>query len=272
MPTARRIATADEQRQDGEQPAGPDVAGLEGGQHDVVGRPAEHPGVGDGQRPEQHAAQRGEREDPGLAPDRDAQHGEAVAQRPPLPGSSGCRVAVLTGSTLRSTYDTSRADRAQRPVRHRPAASVRTSRPCAASGRSRTSSCTWCCARAAPPRSASLSRRWPGDRRASRRIGRRTSRCWWSRLRSGPPLLSPYALPPLDRLLNTLEYFVHHEDIRRAQPDWTPRDLGDDAERLMWSMLRTAGKAADPPVARSGCASRTASPGRRPCCTATRSP
>ena len=63
------------------------------------------------------------------------------------------------------------------------------------------------------------------------------------RLRSGPPVLSPYAVPNLDAMLNTLEFFVHHEDIRRAQPDWSPRTLGDDAEKQLWTKLRTAGKA-----------------------------
>ncbi len=78
--------------------------------------------------------------------------------------------------------------------------------------------------------------------RASARIGRRPFADLVEQVRQGPPLLSPYGLPPLDGLLNTLEYFVHHEDIRRAQPGWTARELGGDAERLIWSMLRTAGK------------------------------
>ena len=47
------------------------------------------------------------------------------------------------------------------------------------------------------------------------------------RVRNGPPRWSPMALPPLDRALNTLEYFVHHEDIRRAAPGWVPRELTD---------------------------------------------
>src|SRR3954467_12810992 len=40
------------------------------------------------------------------------------------------------------------------------------------------------------------------------------------RVRGGPPRWSPMALPPLDKALNTLEFFVHHEDIRRARPGW----------------------------------------------------
>ncbi len=34
--------------------------------------------------------------------------------------------------------------------------------------------------------------------------------------RSGPPRLSPFAIPGADELANAVEYFVHHEDVRRA--------------------------------------------------------
>lgn len=41
----------------------------------------------------------------------------------------------------------------------------------------------------------------------------------WSRLleqfRTGPPTLSPYRL--LDAQVNAMEFFVHHEDVRRVQ-------------------------------------------------------
>ncbi len=76
----------------------------------------------------------------------------------------------------------------------------------------------------------------------SQRVGRRDFAVLVEKLRSGPPLYSPYAVPRLDALLNTLEFFVHHEDIRRAQPDWSARDLGDEAEKLLWTMVRTGGK------------------------------
>ncbi len=52
------------------------------------------------------------------------------------------------------------------------------------------------------------------------RMGRRDFAVLVERLRTGPPRWSPYAVPRLDTMLNTLEFFVHHEDIRRAQPDW----------------------------------------------------
>ena len=75
-----------------------------------------------------------------------------------------------------------------------------------------------------------------------RRVGRQPFNVLVERLRQGPPVWSPYAVPRLDATLNTLEYFVHHEDIRRAQPEWTARDLGAASEKLLWAMVRTGGK------------------------------
>ena len=43
-----------------------------------------------------------------------------------------------------------------------------------------------------------------------------------------PPKLSPSRVEKLDRLSNTHEFFVHLEDLRRAQPGWEPRELDDD--------------------------------------------
>lgn len=40
---------------------------------------------------------------------------------------------------------------------------------------------------------------------------------------SGPPIYSPFKL--LDPVANVAEMFIHHEDVRRAQPGWTPRAL-----------------------------------------------
>ncbi|WP_137144290.1 TIGR03085 family metal-binding protein [Mycolicibacterium sp. CR10] len=41
----------------------------------------------------------------------------------------------------------------------------------------------------------------------------------------GPPLYSPFKL--LDPIANVAEMFIHHEDVRRARPDWEPRKLDD---------------------------------------------
>lgn len=51
------------------------------------------------------------------------------------------------------------------------------------------------------------------------------------RVRSGPPVFSPTRLAAVDRMVNTIEFFVHHEDVRRAGYDWDVRDLEDDLER-----------------------------------------
>lgn len=76
----------------------------------------------------------------------------------------------------------------------------------------------------------------------SRRLGSRDFAVLVEKLRHGPPRWSPYALPRLDAMLNTLEFFVHHEDIRRAQPGWEPRELMTEQQKLLWAMVRTAGK------------------------------
>src|SRR6476469_10703097 len=45
------------------------------------------------------------------------------------------------------------------------------------------------------------------------------------RLRSGPPAWSPMGWSVVARAFNTAEYTIHHEDVRRAQPGWTVREL-----------------------------------------------
>lgn len=47
-------------------------------------------------------------------------------------------------------------------------------------------------------------------------------------VRSGPPIWSPTKITAVDALANTAEFFVHLEDVRRAQPTWDPRQLDDD--------------------------------------------
>jgi len=61
-------------------------------------------------------------------------------------------------------------------------------------------------------------------------------------LRGGPPRWSLTTLAPFDEATNLLEFFVHHEDVRRAAPGWTPRDLSADHEAALWSYLQRAAK------------------------------
>ncbi|AQT78625.1 TIGR03085 family protein [Mycolicibacterium litorale] len=49
---------------------------------------------------------------------------------------------------------------------------------------------------------------------------------------AGPPLYSPLKL--VDPVANVAEMFIHHEDVRRAAPDWSPRTL----EPALTAMLR----------------------------------
>ena len=54
-------------------------------------------------------------------------------------------------------------------------------------------------------------------------------------LRRGPPLL----LRPFDGPMNTVEFFIHVEDVRRAQDGWEPRPISPS-----WPML--SGRASGP--------------------------
>jgi uncharacterized protein (TIGR03085 family) len=56
-------------------------------------------------------------------------------------------------------------------------------------------------------------------------------------VRQGPPRWSPSVLAPVDRGANTIEFFVHHEDVRRARPAWAPRPADPALERELWRML-----------------------------------
>ena len=72
------------------------------------------------------------------------------------------------------------------------------------------------------------------------RIGRKDFTVLVERLRGRG--FTPYAIPAVDRAVNTLEYYVHHEDLRRAQPGWTPRELDRADESALWSAIRVFGR------------------------------
>ena len=59
-------------------------------------------------------------------------------------------------------------------------------------------------------------------------------------IRSGPPTLSVMALPGMDERVNAVEFFVHHEDVRRGAPGWEPRELGSGESDMLWHRLRMA--------------------------------
>jgi uncharacterized protein (TIGR03085 family) len=63
-----------------------------------------------------------------------------------------------------------------------------------------------------------------------------------AKFRGGPPVWSPWALPIVGDKVNLAEFFVHHEDIRRAQPEWHPRDEDAARDDALWKLLKVMGR------------------------------
>jgi uncharacterized protein (TIGR03085 family) len=59
-----------------------------------------------------------------------------------------------------------------------------------------------------------------------------------ARVRSGPLWFAR----PVDSLINTIEYFVHHEDVRRGDGHGAPRSGIDEVEDDLWGRLRTGAR------------------------------
>jgi uncharacterized protein (TIGR03085 family) len=56
------------------------------------------------------------------------------------------------------------------------------------------------------------------------------------------PTAAVWSLPVVRESANLLEYLVHHEDVRRAGPGWTPRPLPVDLQMAVWKRLPVAGR------------------------------
>ncbi|PPK67476.1 TIGR03085 family metal-binding protein [Actinokineospora auranticolor] len=59
-------------------------------------------------------------------------------------------------------------------------------------------------------------------------------------VRTGPPVYSPLRL--VDDLVNTAEFFIHHEDVRRAAPEWEPRPADAQRDSSLWTNLTRVAK------------------------------
>jgi len=59
-------------------------------------------------------------------------------------------------------------------------------------------------------------------------------------IRNGPPRVSLFRIPGMDERLNMVEYFVHHEDVRRGADGWEPRAIGAGLRDALWQRLRAA--------------------------------
>jgi uncharacterized protein (TIGR03085 family) len=95
--------------------------------------------------------------------------------------------------------------------------------------------------------------------------------------RSGPPRLSPFAIPGADEAANTVEHFVHHEDLRRGAPGWTERELTPGLSDALWKRLKSArlflrGAPTGIVLARAGSDERLAAKNSTPSVTVTGTP
>jgi uncharacterized protein (TIGR03085 family) len=57
-----------------------------------------------------------------------------------------------------------------------------------------------------------------------------------------PPWWSPISNPLTHEVVNLLEFFIHHEDVRRAGADWQPRTLGSEHQRALWAATKLTAK------------------------------
>ena len=70
----------------------------------------------------------------------------------------------------------------------------------------------------------------------------------WEKLvesvRRGPPVL----LRPFDGPMNTVEFFIHVEDVRRAQDGWEPRPISSELADALWARVGPGGMAKKVPA------------------------
>jgi uncharacterized protein (TIGR03085 family) len=63
------------------------------------------------------------------------------------------------------------------------------------------------------------------------------------RLRGGPPIWSPMGWPRIEPAVNTMEFFIHHEDVLRAIEPTARRHLSGRSQGTLWAGIKAQGKA-----------------------------
>lgn len=63
-------------------------------------------------------------------------------------------------------------------------------------------------------------------------------------VRRGPPVV----LRPFDGPMNTVEFFIHVEDLRRARDGWTPRMVSHELADALWARVGPGGMAKKVPA------------------------
>jgi uncharacterized protein (TIGR03085 family) len=53
-----------------------------------------------------------------------------------------------------------------------------------------------------------------------------------------PPRWSLLSNPLTDELANGVEFFIHHEDVRRGVPGWEPRALDPGQAKALWTAVK----------------------------------
>ncbi|GGR17355.1 TIGR03085 family protein [Streptomyces roseolus] len=61
-------------------------------------------------------------------------------------------------------------------------------------------------------------------------------------IRTGPPRFSPFTIKQVDEGANVVEFYVHAEDVRRAQSGWSARELDPVFSDALWSRLEKAAR------------------------------
>ena len=61
-------------------------------------------------------------------------------------------------------------------------------------------------------------------------------------VRNGPPIWSHFRVPFVDGQMNTVEFFVHHEDIRRGSGQQESRSLDPELSDFLWDRLKLSGR------------------------------
>ena len=57
-----------------------------------------------------------------------------------------------------------------------------------------------------------------------------------------PQALSPVRIDAVDEAMNLTEFFIHHEDVRRGTPGWTPRQLSPAYEEALRKRVRSTAR------------------------------
>lgn len=73
--------------------------------------------------------------------------------------------------------------------------------------------------------------------RVQRSIAQRPFPDLVDQVRANPPWWSVFSLPWLGAKINTMEFLVHHEDVRRARPGWELRAADPRRAETVWGLL-----------------------------------